>query len=135
MGTCRYKSATALVHEVRDLRLVDDENSVPLAIKLIKSEASWTREIELRSTYNQASQDVVGIKAAATLLDRVPFTSKIPIEFCPGLVENVRLSAAAELLTAFPFALIMPLVSRARSPSHMAGLVLLPCVFSLLTPG
>lgn len=106
----RYKSDTAVVHEVRDLRKDTDSEPTRLAIKLMRDEPSWVRELQLRSLSYGATADVVAVKVAATLAPSINFQSRVPVDCYPGLVESVRLTQTADLLREFPFALIMPMV-------------------------
>lgn len=76
----------------------------------MQDEESWARELQLRTVYQGCSSDVVIVKMAATLRAAVNFESHVPIEFCPNLLDSVRLQTTAELLNDYPFALIMPMV-------------------------
>ena len=97
---------------MRDLSHNDEEGEDRLCIKLMHDEDSWTRELELRSVYERTSQDVMSIRAAATLLKSVVLESSVPVEFCPGLIERVRLSSTANLMRDYPFCLVMPMADR-----------------------
>jgi len=112
-GRPKYKSPTALIHEVRDLRRSDEEGDMErLVIKLMQDEESWAREIELRSGKDFSHTDVVALKSAATLLDDFSCDATVPVECCPYLPNTVRLQSTRELLQAFPFALVMPMADR-----------------------
>jgi hypothetical protein len=108
----RYKSATALIHEVRDLRVPEEQEPERIVIKFMENEDSWSRELKIRDAVGASSSDVIGIAHAATLKAEVNFPCAIPIETCPNLDHEVKLQSTAELMAAFPFGIVMPMADR-----------------------
>ena len=83
-----------------------EEDQERLAIKLMRDEESWIRELLLRKNFNVSEQDIIAVKSAATLKGHKEVDNDfgVPIVCCPGLADEVRaarerVSRALVLLT------------------------------------